>query len=40
MAQAPRFSAEEVQNSLGHTSYKRTMDKYDTMSIDEMDYQG
>lgn len=30
------FSAEWVQNFLGHASYKTTMDMYGTMSIDEM----
>ena len=31
-----RFSAEWVQNFLGHESYKTTMDMYGTLSIDEM----
>jgi integrase/recombinase XerD len=30
------FSAEWVQNFLGHESYKTTMDMYGTISIDEM----
>ena len=30
------FTAEWVQNFLGHESYKTTMDMYGTMSIDEM----
>ena len=30
------FSAEWVQNFLGHESYKTTMDMYGTLSIDEM----
>ena len=30
------FSAEWVQNLLGHASYKTTMDMYGTISIDEM----
>ena len=30
------FSAEWVQNFLGHASYKTTMDMYGTLSIDEM----
>ena len=30
------FSAEWVQNFLGHQSYKTTMDMYGTISIDEM----
>lgn len=30
------FSAEWIQNFLGHTSYKTTMDMYGTLSIDEM----
>ncbi len=31
-----RFSAEWIQNFLGHESYKTTMDMYGTLSIDEM----
>jgi integrase len=31
-----RFSAEWIQNFLGHQSYKTTMDMYGTLSIDEM----
>ena len=31
-----RFSAEWIQNILGHQSYKTTMDMYGTISIDEM----
>jgi integrase/recombinase XerD len=30
------FSAEWIQNFLGHESYKTTMDMYGTLSIDEM----
>ncbi len=30
------FSAEWIQNFLGHASYKTTMDMYGTISIDEM----
>ncbi len=30
------FSAEWIQNFLGHQSYKTTMDMYGTISIDEM----
>jgi site-specific recombinase XerD len=30
------FSAEWIQNFLGHASYKTTMDMYGTLSIDEM----
>jgi site-specific recombinase XerD len=30
------FTAEWIQNFLGHQSYKTTMDMYDTISIDEM----
>lgn len=30
------FSAEWVQNFLGHASYKTTMDMYGTLSLDEM----
>ncbi|MGH1362267.1 MAG: tyrosine-type recombinase/integrase [Calditrichia bacterium] len=30
------FSAEWVQNFLGHSSYKTTMDMYGTISLDEM----
>jgi site-specific recombinase XerD len=30
------FSAEWMQNSLGHESYRTTMDMYGTLSIDEM----
>ena len=30
------FSAEWIQNFLGHESYKTTMDMYGTISIDEM----
>ena len=30
------FSAEWIQNYLGHASYKTTMDMYGTISIDEM----
>jgi integrase len=30
------FSAEWIQNFLGHQSYKTTMDMYGTLSIDEM----
>ncbi len=30
------FSTEWIQNFLGHTSYKTTMDMYGTISIDEM----
>jgi integrase/recombinase XerD len=30
------FSAEWIQNFLGHSSYKTTMDMYGTISIDEM----
>ncbi|MFX0138652.1 MAG: tyrosine-type recombinase/integrase [Candidatus Hodarchaeota archaeon] len=30
------LSAEWIQNFLGHTSYKTTMDMYGTLSIDEM----
>ena len=30
------FSAEWIQNFLGHKSYKTTMDMYGTLSIDEM----
>ena len=31
-----RFSAEWIQNFLGHESYQTTMDMYGTLSIDEM----
>ena len=31
-----RFSAEWIQNFLGHESYRSTMDMYGTLSIDEM----
>jgi integrase len=31
-----RFSAEWIQNFLGHQSYKTTIDMYGTLSIDEM----
>jgi integrase len=31
-----RFSAEWIQNFLGHASYKTTMDMFGTLSIDEM----
>ena len=31
-----KFSAEWIQNFLGHASYKTTMDMYGTLSIDEM----
>ena len=31
-----RFSAEWIQNFLGHASYQTTMDMYGTLSIDEM----
>jgi integrase len=31
-----RFSAEWIQNFLGHESYRTTMDMYGTLSIDEM----
>jgi site-specific recombinase XerD len=30
------FTAEWIQNFLGHQSYKTTMDMYGTISIDEM----
>jgi integrase len=30
------FSAEWIQNFLGHASFRTTMDMYDTLSIDEM----
>lgn len=30
------FTAEWIQNFLGHESYKTTMDMYGTISIDEM----
>jgi len=30
------FSAEWIQNFLGHASFKTTMDMYGTLSIDEM----
>jgi integrase/recombinase XerD len=30
------FSAEWIQNFLGHESYKTTMDMYGTLSLDEM----
>ncbi|NIR52004.1 tyrosine-type recombinase/integrase [candidate division KSB1 bacterium] len=30
------FAAEWVQNFLGHTSFKTTMDMYGTIGIDEM----
>jgi integrase len=30
------FSAEWIQNFLGHASYKTTMDMYGTLSVDEM----
>ena len=30
------FSAEWIQNFLGHASFKTTMDMYGTISIDEM----
>ena len=33
---AKSFSAEWIQNFLGHQSYKTTMDMYGTISIDEM----
>lgn len=31
-----RFATEWIQNFLGHTSFKTTMDMYGTLSIDEM----
>src|SRR5215467_4769001 len=34
------FSAEWIQNFLGHESYKTTMDMYGTLSIDEMQEVG
>jgi integrase len=36
LAKSKGFTAEWVQNFLGHQSYKTTMDMYGTISIDEM----